>query len=60
MLSVTLLEQSERPLFLTELCVITRQLYRRDIAALRLEQTLAQVASERSHGHRPDPMHAAD
>jgi hypothetical protein len=30
-LSVTLLEQSERRLFVTKLCVITRQLNRRDV-----------------------------
>ena len=34
MLLVTLLEQSERPLFVTKLCIITRQLDRRDVVIL--------------------------
>ncbi len=34
MLLVTLFEQSERPLFVTKLCVITRQFDRRDVASL--------------------------
>jgi hypothetical protein len=55
MLLVTLLEQSERPLFVTKLCVITRELDRRDVAALRLKETPAKLPAYEAAGTAPIP-----
>src|SRR5277367_1740872 len=54
-LAVTLLEQSERPLFVTKLCIITRQLDRRDVATLRLQETPAKLPANEAGGTAPIP-----
>ena len=55
MLLVTLLEQSERPLFVTKLCIITRQLDRRDVVILRLKETPAKLPANEATGTAPIP-----
>src|SRR5271156_1771480 len=55
MLLVTLLDQSERPLFVTKLCVVTRQPDRRAVAALRLKETPAKLPANEAAGTAPIP-----
>ena len=55
MLLVTLLEQSQSPLFVTKLCVITRQLDRRHVVTLRLEETPAKLPANEATGTAPIP-----
>jgi hypothetical protein len=55
MLLITLLEQSERPLFVIKLCIITRQLDRRDVATLRLQEAPAKLPANEAAGTAPIP-----
>jgi hypothetical protein len=55
MLLVTLLEESERPLFVTKLCIITRQLDRRHVVTLRLKETPVKLPANEAAGTAPIP-----
>ena len=54
-LLITFFDQSQRPLFVSKLCVVSRQLDRGDVVTLRLKQTPVKLPANKTAGAPPIP-----